>query len=317
MSSRRCAVIGHPIAHSLSPAMHRAAYRGLGLDWSFDAVDVASDGLADFMAGLDESWRGLAVTMPHKQELAGLGEPDELVRLLGVANTWVRTTSGPVVRNTDAPGVCDALRQAGVHQVSSVTVLGAGATARSVLAGATRLGVRSATIVSRSRVRSQQTLTLASALGVTAHWQPLDEPLASADLLVSTLPRQAFDEGEHCPPDFDEGEHCPPDFDGGEHRSPGSDEGEHCSPGTTLRASRAVTCAPVVFDVVYDPWPPVLLDLARQENKVCIDGLDLLAAQGRRQVEIMTGQHVAMTTMRQAARTELARRMTRRSEERC
>ena len=307
MSSRRCAVIGHPIAHSLSPAMHRAAYRGLGLDWSFDAVDVASDGLADFMAGLDESWRGLAVTMPHKQELAGLGEPDELVRLLGVANTWVRTTSGPVVRNTDAPGVCDALRQAGVHQVSSVTVLGAGATARSVLAGATRLGVRSATIVSRSRVRSQQTLTLASALGVTAHWQPLDEPLASADLLVSTLPRQAFDEGEH----------CPPDFDGGEHRSPGSDEGEHCSPGTTLRASRAVTCAPVVFDVVYDPWPPVLLDLARQENKVCIDGLDLLAAQGRRQVEIMTGQHVAMTTMRQAARTELARRMTRRSEERC
>lgn len=277
--------------------MHRAAYRGLGLDWSFDAVDVASDGLADFVAGLDESWRGLAVTMPHKQELAGLGEPDELVRLLGVANTWVRTTSGPVVRNTDASGVCDALRQAGVHRVSSVTVLGAGATARSVLAGATRLGVRSATIVSRSRVRSQQTLALASALGVTAHWQPLDEPLAPADLLVSTLPRQAFDGGEH----------CPPDFDGGEHRSP----------GTTLRASRAVTCAPVVFDVVYDPWPPVLLDLARQENKVCIDGLDLLAAQGRRQVEIMTGQHVAMTTMRQAARTELARRLTRRSEERC
>ena len=307
MSSRRCAVIGHPIAHSLSPAMHRAAYRGLGLDWSFDAVDVASDGLADFMAGLDESWRGLAVTMPHKQELAGLGEPDELVRLLGVANTWVRTTSGPVVRNTDAPGVCDVLRQAGVHRVSSVTVLGAGATARSVLAGATRLGVRSATIVSRSRVRSQQTLALASALGVTAHWQPLDEPLASADLLVSTLPRQAFDEGEH----------RPPDFAGGEHRSPGTDEGEHRSPGTTLRASRAVTCAPVVFDVVYDPWPPVLLDLARQENKVCIDGLDLLAAQGRRQVEIMTGQHVAMTTMRQAARTELARRLTRRSEERC
>ena len=290
-------MIGHPIAHSLSPAMHRAAYRGLGLDWSFDAVDVASDGLADFMAGLDESWRGLAVTMPHKQELAGLGEPDELVRLLGVANTWVRTTSGPVVRNTDASGVCDVLRQAGVHRVSSVTVLGAGATARSVLAGAARLGARSATIVSRSRVRSQQTLALASALGMTAHWQPLDEPLAPADLLVSTLPRQAFDEGEH----------CPPDLDGGEHRSP----------GTPLRASRAVTCAPVVFDVVYDPWPPVLLGLARQENKVCIDGLDLLAAQGRRQVEIMTGQHVAMTTMRQAARTELARRMTRRSEERC
>lgn len=297
MSSRHCAVIGHPIAHSLSPAMHRAAYRDLGLDWSFDAVDVASDGLTDFVAGLDESWRGLAVTMPHKQELAGLGEPDELVRLLGVANTWVRTTSGPVVRNTDASGVCDALRQAGVHRVSSVTVLGAGATARSVLAGAARLGVRSATIVSRSHVRSQQTLALASALGVTAHWQPLDEPLAPADLLVSTLPRQAFDEGEY----------RSPDFDGGEHRSP----------GTTLRASRAVTCAPVIFDVVYDPWPPVLLDLARQENKVCIDGLDLLAAQGSRQVEIMTGQQVTMTTMRQAARTELARRMTRRSEERC
>ena len=64
----RCAVLGDPIEHSLSPALHRAAYAALGLDWTYDAVRVPSGGLGDYVDGLDDEWRGLSLTMPLKRE---------------------------------------------------------------------------------------------------------------------------------------------------------------------------------------------------------------------------------------------------------
>ena len=86
----RAAVLGSPIAHSLSPALHRAAYAALGLDWQYDAVEVASGGLAGFLAGLDPEWRGLSLTMPLKQEvLPLLSERTRLVEITGAANTVV------------------------------------------------------------------------------------------------------------------------------------------------------------------------------------------------------------------------------------
>src|SRR4051794_41924826 len=72
MSVRRCAVLGSPIAHSLSPVLHRAAYAELGLDWSYDAVDVTEERLAPFLDGLDASWRGLSLTMPLKRSVLPL-----------------------------------------------------------------------------------------------------------------------------------------------------------------------------------------------------------------------------------------------------
>ena len=71
-TTQQCAVIGHPVAHSLSPAIHRAAYRSLGLDWSYDALEVAEAGLEAFLAGLGPQWRGLSLTMPLKQRAAVL-----------------------------------------------------------------------------------------------------------------------------------------------------------------------------------------------------------------------------------------------------
>src|SRR5688572_3169567 len=64
--SRRAGVLGHPIAHSLSPLLHRAAYGELGLDWEYDAHDVTEDGLPAFLAGVDDDWAGLSLTMPLK-----------------------------------------------------------------------------------------------------------------------------------------------------------------------------------------------------------------------------------------------------------
>ena len=68
----RCAVLGDPIAHSLSPALHRAGYAALGLDWRYDAVRVSEDGLDDLVLGLGPEWRGLSLTMPLKRRALGL-----------------------------------------------------------------------------------------------------------------------------------------------------------------------------------------------------------------------------------------------------
>ncbi|HET7684219.1 MAG TPA: shikimate dehydrogenase, partial [Marmoricola sp.] len=85
---RRCAVLGQPIAHSLSPVLHRAAYAELGLDWQYDAVEVGSDGLAAFLEGLGAEWRGLSLTMPLKRTvLPMLDSLDRWASLSAAANT--------------------------------------------------------------------------------------------------------------------------------------------------------------------------------------------------------------------------------------
>jgi shikimate dehydrogenase len=87
----RCAVVGDPIGHSLSPTLHRAAYDAMGLDWSYSAERVPAGGLASFVASLGEEWRGLSVTAPLKREAAELASTvSSLVSLAGVANTRVR-----------------------------------------------------------------------------------------------------------------------------------------------------------------------------------------------------------------------------------
>lgn len=269
----RCAVVGHPVAHSLSPAIHRAAYRSLGLDWSYEAVDVEPGGLAAFVDGLDEAWRGLSVTAPHKIDLVALGEPDEMVGRLGVANTWVRTDGAPVVANTDVAGFVLACRTRDLAAPGSVAVLGAGATARSVIAGAAQLGARDLTVVSRSLERSSQALMLAADLGLEAQWVPLADAvpgcLSGSDLLVSTVPADSL---------------------------------------RTL-AEGLVAGVGAVFDVVYDPWPTPLAAAATAAGIPVLDGLDLLAGQAVDQVRLMTGRQVPLELLRSAAQDGLNARL--------
>jgi len=86
----RCAVLGSPIVHSLSPVLHRAAYDALGLDWRYDAHEVTEAGLADFLDGLDTSWRGLSLTMPLKRAvLPLLDETSDRATQAGACNTVV------------------------------------------------------------------------------------------------------------------------------------------------------------------------------------------------------------------------------------
>src|SRR5436190_1702408 len=117
----RCGVVGSPIAHSLSPVMHRAAYVALGLDWTYDAIDVPSGSLANFVDGCDEAWVGLSVTAPLKREAAEHAVTrSSVVDALGVANTLIGGPDGWHAVNTDVPGAVEALRERGIESASTV-----------------------------------------------------------------------------------------------------------------------------------------------------------------------------------------------------
>lgn len=263
----RCAVIGHPVGHSLSPALHLAAYRELGLDWSYDAVDVTHPGLPAFISGLDAGWRGLSVTMPHKQAIRAFGRTDPLVDLVGAGNTLVLEPGGNRVYNTDVSGLVAALTDAGVHRVREVAIIGNGATARSALVSCARLGATRVQLLVRDTSRAAGLLELGERLGVEVIATPLTAGVR-ADLLVSTIPAEPVQD----------------------------------------QADRLAHAAPVLFDVRYDPWPTRLAAAAAQAGAVVLNGLDLLVWQAVDQVELMTGQRVAASTLMSAGLAELGRR---------
>ena len=186
-------MLGRPIAHSLSPTLHRAAYAALGLDWTYDAVDCGEDDLPALLDGLDDSWAGLSLTMPLKQAvLPLLDEVTDLARDVAAANTVVLRDGRRSGANTDVHGIVAALYEAGVTSAERPVVLGGGATARSALAALAVLGARTPVLVVRSEPR--ETLAAAERLGVRPTLAAYDPAvLRGCDLLVSTLPSGAAD----------------------------------------------------------------------------------------------------------------------------
>ena len=189
----RCAVLGDPIGHSLSPVIHRAAYDALGLDWQYDAVRVPAGGLAAFLDGLDESWRGLSLTMPLKREvLPLLDSKDAWVHATGACNTVVLEPDGQRHGlNTDVTGALMVLGE--TEPLERAAVLGGGATAASMLLALTEHGTRAVTLVVRDPARAEETLRV-----VAAHERPptvevrtVEEFAASslvADVVWATIP---------------------------------------------------------------------------------------------------------------------------------
>lgn len=186
-------MLGHPIAHSLSPRLHRAAYAALGLDWTYDAVDCGEAELPAFLDGLGPDWAGLSLTMPLKSAvLPLLDEVSDLARDVAAANTVLLRGGRRIGDNTDVHGIAAALTGAGVTRVERAVVLGGGATARSALAALQRLGCTTPVLVVRSD--PAQALAAAERLGVSPSVTvSAPEALAGCDLLISTLPAGAAD----------------------------------------------------------------------------------------------------------------------------
>jgi len=259
-AGKRCGVVGSPIAHSLSPVMHRAAYAELGLEWTYDAIEVPAGALAQFVDGCDQTWVGLSVTAPLKREAAEYAVTrSPVVESLGVANTLIGGPDGWHAVNSDVPGAVDALRERGIDAMTSVRFLGGGATVESLLLAVRTLEASAIEVWVRDPARF---LSRGTMDGVTVRQlgEPMDEPV---DLLVSTVPAEAV----------------PPE---------------------------AVESAGAVFDVVYDPWPTFLVSAASAAGLPVVTGLDLLAHQATRQVEVMTGDVVDVDLLRDAALEALA-----------
>ena len=182
--------------------MHEAAYRWLGLDWTYEAVECTQAELPAFLAGLDDSWAGLSLTMPLKAAvLPLLSEVSDIARRVGGANTVVPVAGGWRGSNTDVPGIAAALMECGVvgADVGRASVLGAGATARSAVAGLAELGVTSVDVYARDAVARGAVAALAEAVGVQAQefdWHDAAEGLRRP-LVVSTVPAGAAD--QPCP----------------------------------------------------------------------------------------------------------------------
>ena len=270
-NARRAAVLGSPIAHSLSPALHRAAYRALGLShWSYDAHEVQVPAFREFVARLGPEWAGLSLTMPLKEAAFEVAdEVSDLAREVGAINTLVRRADdGWSGDNTDVYGVSQALAAAGVGQVASSLVLGSGATARSVVAALAMRGCPKVTFAVRSVVRTE-TVDQAHRAGLTVEVVGLGElanRVASTPLVISTLPANA------------------------------------------LSADELVALLPkglplpdhLLLDVVYAGWPSPLARTFADAGASLVSGFEMLVHQAAEQVHLMTGLLAPVEQMRVA-----------------
>ncbi|GGR86186.1 MULTISPECIES: shikimate dehydrogenase [Streptomyces] len=271
---RRAAVLGSPIAHSLSPVLHRAAYEAAGLTgWSYDSFDVDEAALPGFLDRLGPEWAGLSLTMPLKRAVIPLlDEVSDTAAAVDAVNTLILTEDGRRRGdNTDIPGMVAALREHGIEEVGSAAVLGAGATASSALAALARICTGEVVAYVRSEARAAEMRQWGERLGVevrTADWADAAEAL-SAPLVIATTPA-----------------------------------------GTTDALAAAVPERPAtLFDVLYDPWPTELAARWSMFGGAVVGGLDLLVHQAVLQFEQMTGQVPGpLDAMRQAGEKALAGR---------
>lgn len=250
----RLAVLGSPIHHSKSPAIQRAAYRVLGVDWTYESAEVRGESLASFIGACGPEWRGLSLTMPLKRDvLPLLDRRDPLVDLVGGANTVRFTDQGLAGFNTDVRGAVQSFRDAGVPALDDVLIVGAGATAASMLVAIAELGARRAVVLARSPGKASGLAALGERLGVTVELRPYEVQDATAstpDAVISTVPGWA--------------------------------EVLHFAPEVRARA--------VLFDIAYDPWPSAQAQAWGEVGGRVISGLELLINQAVGQIRVfLTG----------------------------
>lgn len=255
-------MLGSPIAHSRSPQLHLAAYRALGLDgWTYDRIECTGDQLPGLVSGFGPEWVGVSVTMPGKfAALEFADEATDRARLLGSANTLVRSASGWLADNTDVDGVVGALADA--PPAERAVVIGSGGTAPAAVAGLAARGARVITVVARSAEKAAGVLEVARRSGVDAEFCDLQgaglaDVAAAAQVLVNTIPADA------------------------------------AAPFAVVLA-----VAPVLLDAIYEPWPTPLAAAVAARGGHVVSGLQMLLNQAFTQVELFTGLPAPKEAMR-------------------
>jgi shikimate dehydrogenase len=265
-AGRRAAVLGHPISHSKSPALHAAANRVLGLDWSYGIVDVPVERLAEFLAGTraDGNWYGLSVTMPLKNAIVPLlDHVAGPAAALGAVNTVTFRADpahgGPQLtgHNTDVAGLVGALRHAGVRPEPRSAVLGGGGTASAAVAAFAALGAPAVDVYVRNPSKAAGLPAIAADAGLSCRLLPWADAAAAVtgyDAVIATLPPQGADEL-----------------------------------AAALPATKPVRAGSLLLDAAYDPWPSSLARAWKTSGGQSVSGLEMLLYQAVEQVRLFTG----------------------------
>jgi len=276
-----CAVIGNPVGHSLSPAIHNAAFAALGLDFVYLAFRV--EDLPAALAGMRalENFRGLSVTIPHK--IAAMDSVDEVAdvdRAIGSINTVIRQDGRLVGFGTDGPGALQALLAANVTvDGKTVLLLGAGGAARAIaftLATAARPRALSLMDVAEnvlqglaSDLRARTSVAVdAAVIGDDA----IVESMAQADIIINCTP-----------------------------------VGMHPHAEGSLISAALFRSGQVVFDIVYNPLETKLLADARARGLLTVSGVEMFINQAVLQFKAFTGQEAPVAVMRRVVMEQLGR----------
>lgn len=268
------AIIGDPVAQSLSPAMHNAVFRQRKLDWEYVAMEVREDALNEVLRTLgDKGIKALSVTMPHKEAVFemlnnasnGLGNVDESAKSARSVNTISVTDGRLIGSNTDGDGCCNAIEQAGVDVAGSrAVIIGAGGTARAIVATLARRGASDIAVINRTESRAQDVITSATVARVGSVGD-----IANANILINAT-------------------------------SVGMGTQETPVEAGLLHSSL------VVLDAVYHPLETTLLRDAKRAGAKTVDGLWMLVHQGSLQQLAWFNEIGDVKVMRQAAVDELA-----------
>jgi shikimate dehydrogenase len=283
--TRLVGLIGWPVAHSLSPAMHNAAFDHLGIDWKYVPLPVHPDMLASAVQGLAAlGFAGANVTVPHKTavmtQIDGLSEP---ARQIGAVNTLLIRESNDRIRsldgtNTDSAGFIRSLQQARIPVVDEcVVVCGAGGAARAIVFGLLHAGAAQVLVLSR-RIEAAQQLKqqFETIAGGRIHILPASdetfvESARSASLLVNATPVGMSPHAE----------------------------------SSIWPDSKSMPADLAVFDLVYAPLETKLLKQAKASGAQAVDGLSMLVEQGAEAFTLWTDQPAPISVMRRACERQI------------
>ncbi|AEB11874.1 shikimate dehydrogenase [Marinithermus hydrothermalis] len=265
----RLGLIGYPLAHSVSPAMHRAALQAAGLEGIYRLLETPPDELESRVMEVRRGYRGVNVTVPHKVAvLPYLDEVSPEVQAIGAVNTIVNEEGRLVGHNTDAPGFTRALEAAGVTARGlRAVVLGAGGAARAVVYALVQAGAR-VRVANRTFARAKALAEVFGAEAVPFEGPEFVRAVREADLLVNATSVGLNDPGASPIPE-----------------------------GVWPREA--------VVDIVYNPLETRLLREARAAGLVAVDGLGMLVWQGALAFELWTGRQAPVAAMHAAARAAL------------
>ena len=270
------AVLGSPISHSLSPVLHRAAYKSLGLDIEYTAIETPTEMLAQRISQLSENSLGYSLTMPLKREvLALIDNQSQLVTQTGCANTVYRNAEQNwALENTDVFGIVQTILQAGLAPIKSASILGSGATASSALSALAELEVDTVTCYARNEAAFPLLVAQSDVLRID--FQPVtfaNDVVLAGDIVISTVPSSAQKQ--------------------------------------IIANLAADQSYPALLDIAYNPWPSDLAShwashRANTHSGPVLSGVEMLLWQACAQVELFTGEKAPVEAMRAALPKELS-----------